>query len=50
MNESAEVSDFAFLRWPAWSADSSSHLCERDIPNMTLQQFRTQIILSRGAL
>ena len=49
-NESAEVSDdFAFRKSPATSDNVISPTDHCGLPNMTLQQLRTQITLSLGA-
>jgi hypothetical protein len=49
MNESADVSDLAFLSKPEQVSRGSEGVITRHPPNMTLQQFKTQIILSLGA-
>lgn len=52
MNESADESDLLCFKRPVKLAEVSVEAQERvvDSPNITLQQFKTQIILSLGAL
>jgi len=50
MKESADESDFECLRSPAQDQQpKEQHRLSDDKPKITLQQFRTWIILSRGA-
>jgi hypothetical protein len=51
MNESADESDLVCLRRPAIHQYLAVSVVDPKsyIPKMTLQQFKTQIILSRGA-